>query len=175
MKRVFLLPMLALLFLAMASCEKDQLGPVTDNQEEMVSTRDVTLPFMAWFTTYPALIGADENGTLTFEIPGEGVSNVLRQCTWYSLSQIFNTLEAPPYVQTGNSIFTATDGSQLIGTFEGTTGPKGNSPFAGVGAYVITSGTGAYEGATGSGTYTYAVAPDFSHARLEFKGTLTLK
>lgn len=174
MKKLLLLPMLALLFLAMLSCEKDELSPA-DGQEEAIATRDVTMPFMGWYTTYPVLTGADENGTLTFEIPGEGVSNILRQSTWYSVSEIFNTVTDPPYVQTGNSIFTAADGSQLIGAFEGTTGPKGNNPFVGTGTYVITSGSGIYEGATGSGTYSYAVAPDFSHARLEFRGTVTLK
>ena len=167
--------MLVMLLLALMSCEKDQLGPAAGVQDETVVSRDVTLPFVGWYTTYPALIGADENGTLTFEIPGEGISNVLRQSTWYSVSEIFNTLTGPPYVQTGNSIFTAADGSQLIGTFEGTTGPQGIYPFVGTGAYVVTSGTGAYDGATGSGTYSYKVAPDFSYAKLEFKGTLTLK
>ncbi|MCB0556694.1 MAG: hypothetical protein KDD02_24325 [Phaeodactylibacter sp.] len=174
MKKLLLLPMLALLFVGMVSCEKDQLAPV-DGQEEMIASRAVTLPFRAWFTTHPVMTGADENGTLTFEIPSEGISNILRQCTWYSDSQVFATILPPPWVQTGTSIFTAADGSQLIGAFGGTTGPQGNIPFVGTGTYEITSGTGRYEGATGSGTYSYATTLDVSSAQLEFVGTLTLK
>lgn len=176
MKKLLVLPILALLFLL--SCEKDQAEPVAgfDGQQELITTRaNATVPFKGVYTTHPVITEIDPNtGTMTAEIPSEGTATHLGKSTWYSDSQVFNIFIEPPlWDQTGTSIFTAADGSQLIGTFVGTTGPEGDSPFAGSGTYVITSGTGRFEGATGSGTYWYVAAPDLSTAHLEFTGTLT--
>ncbi|MBK8706028.1 MAG: hypothetical protein IPN33_22360 [Saprospiraceae bacterium] len=124
---------------------------------------------------YPEFVSIDyTTGNQTFNIPSNGKATHLGKSTWFSVSQVHNTfIEEAPWDQTGTSIFTSADGSTLVGTFVGTTGPQGDSPFVGAGTYVIESGTGRFVGASGNGTYSYVVAPDFSSAHLVFTGTIT--
>ncbi len=179
MKKLFLLPILALLFAAMISCQKDQAIPASE-VDEMVTTRaNATVPFKAVYITSPVITAVSNSGTLTVEIPSEGNGTHLGKGAWYSDSYVYDTFldEDGPWGQVGTSIFTAADGSQLVGAFEGTTGPTADSPFAGTGAYWIDYGTGRFEGAMGSGAYSYAVFsvdPETGEmkARLEFTGTL---
>lgn len=180
MKKLLLLPILALLFAALISCEKDQSIPA-DEADEMVTTRaNAAVPFKAVYITSPVVTAVDPNtGTLTIEIPSAGKGAHLGRSAWYSDSYVYDTFldEDGPWRQDGSSIFTAADGSQLVGAFEGTTGPTETSPFAGTGNYWIDYGTKRFEGATGSGTYSYAVFyvdPETGamKARLEFTGTL---
>lgn len=180
MKKLLLIPILALLFAAMISCEKDQAIPAGE-ADEMVTTRaNAAVPFKAVYITSPVITAVDpDDGTLTIEIPSTGKGTHLGKSTWYSDSFVYDTAEDEdgPWEQDGTSIFTAADGSQLIGAFEGTTGPTADSPFAGTGNYWIDYGTKRFVGAMGSGTYSYAVFsvdPETGamKARLEFTGTL---
>lgn len=175
MKKLGLFSILAFLLLIFVSCEKDQLLNMNGQQDAQVTERaNATVPFKGKYTTHPMLISTDENGTMTFEIPSEGTATHLGKSTWYSISKAyFVNKTPPPWRQDGTSIFTAADGSTLVGAFEGMTQPEGDSPFAGSGTYWIDYGTGRFEGATGGGTYWYRVAPDFASAQLYFTGTLT--
>lgn len=179
MKKLLLLPILALLFAAVVSCEKDQAIPA-NAADEMITTRaNATVPFKATYITSPDVKGVSTTGTLTIVIPSEGNATHMGKSTWYSDSYVYDTFldEDGPWDQDGTSIFTAADGSTLVGAFEGTTGPTATSPFAGTGRYWIDYGTKRFEGASGEGDYTYEVfyvdpVTGAMTARLEFTGTL---
>lgn len=174
MRTLSFFAMLVLLCLGLISCEKEAIGPFNNADDIDVAFRSVpSVPFKGVYTTFPAPIAADENGTLTFEIPSEGKATHLGKSSWYSISEVLNTeIEAPPWVQTGSSIFTAANGDQLIGHFEGMTGPTDDYPFVGSGTYYITEGTGRFEGATGQGEYSYFVRPEDFTGQLTFTGIL---
>lgn len=175
MKKFALFSMLAFLLLVLVRCEKEQLLSGTEYPDALVTQRaNATVPFKGIYTTHPVPISTDEDGTMIFEIPSEGTATHLGKSTWFSLSTVyFVTTTPPPWNQDGTSIFTAADGSTLVGAFEGTTAPLEDSPFSGSGTYWIDYGTGRFEGATGGGTYWYKAAPDLSSAQLEFTGILT--
>jgi hypothetical protein len=176
MKKLVFLPILVLLLLTGVSCEKNLVEPQTnilDQESTNARKSRPIVPFNGNYITSPEFVSIDQTtGTQTFRIPSTGNATHLGRSSWYSDSDVLNTFQSPPWIQTGTSIFTAADGSKLIGTFSGTTGPTATSPFAGSGSYVITSGTGRFVGTTGNGTYSYVAAPDLSTAQLVFSGIL---
>lgn len=180
MKKTSFFAMLVLLFFVFMSCENNLFDPVSNMDDLTVNTRSAktkmvpTVPFKGTYKTFPVLLETDKNGTLTFKIPSEGKATHLGKSTWYSLSTVSNTeVDPSPWDQTGSSIFTAADGSQLKGHFVGTTGPTEDYPFVGQGTYFITEGTGRFKGATGQGSYSYFVNPEDFVGLLTFEGTLT--
>jgi hypothetical protein len=93
MKRLLIFFALPILLFVLLSCNKDE-----DTEK--------TVDFTAQYTTFPVITNADDNGTLTIEIPSEGESNVMGASTWYSDCMVYNTgIEEPQWVQEGSSIF----------------------------------------------------------------------
>lgn len=134
-----LLPILALLLLAVAGCDKDDAEP--------------TKPFTAeYYVTVTVTSFDDATGTMVATLSATGEGTELGTSTWESNTTVHNTFGNPPWYQEGTQVFTAEDGSKLIGTFEGKTYPVGEA-MGGSGHYLITEGTGKYKGVTGSGTY----------------------
>ena len=107
-------------------------------------------PFKARYETYPQPVGPPENGILTLKIPGDGEGDPLGKSTWDAEMKI--NLTQVPNPQTGTMVFTAANGDQLFGTYEGF-GTSPDGPVSFQGTFQITGGTGTFEGATGAGTY----------------------
>lgn len=192
MKKILLLSVLALFFLAFNSCEKDEVTPVVNsiatpdvNASGAIVTRaNATVPFIGHYTTYPEVTEPVNGVFEDIPIPSVGKATHLGKSTWYSESDVnFNIPNTGPQVcgagevyQDGSSIFTAADGSQLIGEFLGWSYyVDPTHPFAGCGDYWINEGTGRFVGATGSGTYSYIVTiiDGVLVGELDFIGTLT--
>jgi hypothetical protein len=162
------------LVLFVTSCTKDDqpLNSTAFQNEESLD-RDATVPFKAAFVTYPTIVVPPP--FLVLEIPGEGKASHMGKVTMFSNSQV--NLTVFPFVQTGDMLITAADGSTLVGYFAGIGFPDPDNP-QGVtysGDYELTGGTGRFEGATGSGTYYgAAVTGDPTGlGDLYFEGTLT--
>ena len=143
-----------------------------------------TVPFKATIETYPRFAGmlADPPG-IALSIPGQGQCMIdgrflshADECAWYADSWV---LFGYPYNhQWGVMTFTAANGDQLLGTFEGEgyfDPALGTNNFWG--AYVITGGTGKLAGAQGAGVYrgTAAEGPpgEAGLGMLYFDGVLT--
>ncbi len=127
-------------------------------------------PFKARYETYPQPVGPPENGILTLNIPGDGEGDPLGKSTWDAEMKINVTQVPSP--QTGIMVFTAANGDQLFGTYEGlgtpADGPDGPVSFQGT--FQITGGTGTFEGVTGAGTYSGTA--DGPEGTLYFDGML---
>ena len=108
-------------------------------------------PFKARYETYPQPVGPPENGILTLKIPGDGEGDPLGKSTWDAEMKV-NVAQGPPNPQTGTMVFTAANGDQLFGTYEGLGTPDGPA-VSFQGTFQITGGTGRFEGVTGAGTY----------------------
>lgn len=157
MKNLFLLPLLALLSLTLASCDDDDAEPST--------------LFTAEYDVSVAITSFDENtGTMVANLTATGEATELGTSTWESNTTVHNSLAVPPWYQEGDQVFTAEDGSTLSGTFEGKAFPIGEG-MGGSGHYLITDGTGKYEGVTGSGTY-YWEPTENPENYLKFEGVL---
>ena len=107
-------------------------------------------PFKARYETYPQPVGPPENGILTLKIPGDGEGDPLGKSTWDAEMKI--NVTQVPNPQTGTMVFTAANGDQLFGTYEGL-GTPADGPVSFQGTFQITGGTGSFEGVTGAGTY----------------------
>ena len=127
-------------------------------------------PFKTRYETYPQPVGPPENGILTLKIPGDGEGDPLGKSTWDAEMKI--NLTQVPNPQTGTMVFTAANGDQLFGTYEGlgtpADGPDGPVSFQGT--FQITGGTGTFEGVTGAGTYSGTA--DGPEGTLYFDGML---
>lgn len=157
MKNLFLLPLLALLFLTIASCDKDDVEP--------------TKPFIAEYSVTVEITSFDDaSGTMVAFLSATGEATELGNSTWESNTTVHNTLGAPPWYQEGTQVFAAEDGSTMIGTFDGKAYPIGEA-MGGDGHYLITGGTGEFEGVTGSGTY-YWEPTENPENYLKFEGLL---
>ena len=90
---------------------------------------------------------------------------------WYADSIVDISTPPPPFPQIGEMVFTAANGDQLIGTFNGWGVPNEFGGFDYWGEYWIIEGTGRFSGATGSGTYYGGTDGEIGTAT--FEGTLT--
>ena len=105
---------------------------------------------------------------LLLQVPGEGYATHLGETTWYT-DDMWACFDG---TQGATMEFTAANGDQLFGAFEGTwTGmPPGSVTFQGT--FWITSGTGRFEGVTGTGSYSGRSGGGESSI-LYFDGSLT--
>ncbi|MCK6691123.1 MAG: hypothetical protein L6Q97_03355 [Thermoanaerobaculia bacterium] len=161
MKNWMILCTLALL---LAGCAKDNTESLPDTlspDRAAATGRAANVPFKATYETAPEVV--DPPPILKMKIPGKGKGLHLGKSTWFSNSIVdFTGLPAIPPQQTGDMVFTAADGSTLVGHYWGIAYPDPDDP-QGVfynGDYLITGGTGRFEGATGNGIY-------YGHATLE--------
>jgi hypothetical protein len=125
-------------------------------------------PFKARYECSPQPVGPPENGILTMKIPGDGEGDPLGKSTWDAEMKI-NLTQGPPNPQTGIMVFTAANGDQLFGIYEGL-GTSPDGPVSFQGTFQITGGTGSFEGVTGAGTYRGTA--DGSEGTLYFDGML---
>ena len=140
-----------------------------------VAADGATVPFKAYYSMLPRIVGPagpDYPGCVKQELPGTGQATHLGLSTWYSEA----TGCPAAGTQFGSSIFTAANGDQLIGTFEGISSmaPDGSQvEFSGTA--LVTEGTGRFAGYTGTLTYwgTAALAASPRTGELHFEGTLT--
>jgi hypothetical protein len=135
-----------------------------------------TVPFNAFYAMSPRIVGVDPQGCNIQELPGVGEATHLGRSTWYSDAKACLDPITMAGTQSGTSIFTAADGSQLIGTFSGVAaivvGPGG--PLAGFsGTYWVTGGTGRFAGYGGTGVYWGTALLLAGTGELYFEGTLT--
>ena len=132
------------------------------------SDGDAVVPFKAVYNMSPQIVGVDSNGCNIQVLPGVGKATHLGESTFYS-----DAVACPSTLsQSGDMLFTADNGDQLWGSFEGDLAFS----FPTVhfwGDFQITGGTGRFEGVTGSGTYegTAVVTPG-GKGILYFDGTL---
>jgi hypothetical protein len=162
--RVILVPAL-LLVLLLAGSVPAAAGGVT------------RVPFLAFYSMQPVVVGVDENGCNIQQLPGEGRATHLGKSAWYSDAVACLDPATMEGVQFGTSIFTdADDGAQLIGAFSGVAkivyGPAGpQAEFSGT--YRVTEGTGRLLGYTGTGRYWGTAWLAEGTGELYFEGTLT--
>jgi len=109
---------------------------------------DAVVSFKATIQTFPQILGVVDN-CLVVEIPGEGQVTHLGQTVFYS--DMWACFDGS---QHGTLEFTAANGDQLFGGFEGTWTGMPPNPVTFQGTFWITEeGTGRFEGATAIGTY----------------------
>jgi hypothetical protein len=131
---------------------------------------DAVVPFRATYTMHPRIVGATPDGCNIQELPGEGQATHLGLSTFYSDAvACFATL-----TQSGDMLFTAANGDELHGSFEGSLDFYAPGYVRFWGSYSITDGTGRFEGVTGTGSYegTAELVPD-GEGILNLEGTLT--
>ena len=131
--------------------------------------RQATVPFKVTYQTFPVPRGVDGDGYLILEIPADGKGTHLGKSEWYADSLV--SLGPNPNTQTGEMVFTAANGDQLIGSFEGWANLSDSGGAEYGGEYEISEGTGRFTGATGSGDYYGSAGPETG--TLTFEGTLT--
>jgi hypothetical protein len=129
-----------------------------------------TVPFKVNCVTYPDVMPGP--GYLEVKIPSDCKGTHIGNGEWYADSMVDLTVP-PPFAQTGDMVFTAANGDQLIGTFAGLSTPKVTGGFDYWGEYWITEGTGRFSGTTGYGTYDGGADGEVGTA--VFVGTLTKK
>jgi hypothetical protein len=178
MKKLFFFPFLMFLILAMISCEKDQIEPLTefnDLQELAESRGNATVPFKG---EYRVTVFFEPCGNYEGYLWSEGKATHLGESTWEACSTIHWGLgpifendchTSLGFFQDGTTTFTAANGAQLFGT---TTGIWDLEGLYGCGEYTIHDGSGRFEGYTGEGTYFWHPVPGEPNY-LEFNGTLT--
>lgn len=162
---------LAILAFFMAGCAKDTNDALTDTATPGMAAIDraPTVPFNVTIQTQPQTVLPLPPPILNLDIPGTGTGLHLGKCTWFSNSQV--DITTMPWWQTGDMIFTAADGSTLIGHYWGPGMPNpelNRNDFNG--DYLITSGTKRFVGATGSGIYYGFSGP--AGSQVTFEGVL---
>ena len=116
----------------------------------MVAARNAVVPFRATYKTYPTQVSEQGDVPMIFEIPAEGKATHLGKSTWYA--DMWVDPRPYPWTQGGVMTFTAANGDQLFGTYDGFAKPGGPGiEFWGV--FEISEGTGRFEGATATGDY----------------------
>jgi hypothetical protein len=135
---------------------------------------DTRVPFVAFYSMHPLMVGVDDNGCNLQQLPGEGRATHLRDSTFYS------DAKACPgtWVQSGDGVWTAANGDHLFGEFLGTfrivmTADGPTAEFEG--AYDIHAGDGQFDGYTGTGVYwgSALIGQNPGAGELYFLGTLT--
>jgi hypothetical protein len=127
------------------------LAVVAASSGWMVATADATVPFKASLVTHPVTVGM-EDGVLTIQIPAEGQVTHLGRSEWYA--EMWVDTNQNPWTQGSDEMtFTAANGDQLVGTYDGYARPTGPDSVEFWGVYEITHGTGRFEGTTGEGEY----------------------
>ena len=164
MKNLLGLMFLAIFLLSFTGCDeyewerlRDSMSGLESDEEGIENRAAVAVPFKGKYTTYPEVSDPDEYGAIVAIIPSEGKATHLGKSTWFSNSVVETNNGEPPWSQTGDMLFTAADGSTLVGEFTGISMYTEEYPFAGNGEYTITHGTDRFEGTTGSGKYFYVV------------------
>ena len=110
---------------------------------------DAVVPFKGTYDMSPQNAGVDPNGCNIQQMPGVGQATHLGESTLYS-----EALACPATLtQSGSLLFTAADGSQLIGHFSGKISFASYPTVTFWGDYWITEGNGRFDGYTGSGVY----------------------
>jgi hypothetical protein len=116
-----------------------------------VSAMEPTTSFKVTCATYPELIGGGD-GYIVLSIPADCVGNHLGNSEFYS--ELTGFVVPPfPNIQYGDMVFTAADGSELYGDYNGFNVPNEYGAFTFWGTYEIDAGSGRFDGATGSGDY----------------------
>jgi hypothetical protein len=137
----------------------------------LVTAAGATVPFKVRCVAYPEIIGEGPS-YIVAAIPADCVGTHLGDSEWFSEVTAFMDSENPfvnPAPQYGDMVFTAADGSQLIGDFVGENVLNEVGGFDFWGTYQIVEGTGRFSGAAGSGIY-YGGGGD--SAALRFEGQL---
>ena len=133
-----------------------------------------TVPFEGFYDVSPRTVGVDQYGCTLDEFPSVGQATHLGSSTWYSDATSCLDFTTWTGTQTGTSIFTSVDGSQLIGTFSGVAEivfePFPHAVFNG--NYWVTEGTGRFEGYVGQGVYEGTAILGLT-GEITFEGTLT--
>jgi hypothetical protein len=134
----------------------------------MVAALNAAVPFKATYTTYPTQVSEPGVIPMIFEIPADGEATHLGKSTWYA--DMWVDPRSEPWTQGGVMTFTAADGDQLFGTYDGFAEPGGPGiKFWGV--FEISGGTGRFEGAKATGDYWGECGT--GEGILHFDGTLT--
>ena len=143
------------------------LAMVMATSGPMVVAADAVVPFKATYVTHPNTVGMVD-GVLMLEIPAEGKATHLGKSTWYA--EMWVDTNSYPWPQGADMTFTAANGDQLFGSYNGYAIPTEE----GVefwGDFQIGGGSGRFEGATAAGTYWGACGD--SEGILHFDGMLT--
>jgi hypothetical protein len=129
------------------------------------------VPFKATIHTAPVVSVVSNCGKgipgLFLQIPGEGYATHLGETTWYT-GDMWACFDG---TQGGTMEFTAANGDQLFGAFEGTWTGIPPNPVTFLGTFWLTGGTGRFEGVTGNGTY--SGTSEGGEGMLYFDGMLT--
>jgi hypothetical protein len=138
---------------------------VAGSASVVASRADV--PFYTSLQVHPTYAGPITGGFM-LSVPGEGVATHLGSSTWHATMWVYLSGS-----QHGEMEFTAANGDELHGTFDGHgyRDSEGVSHFEGT--YEFDGGTGRFEHATGEGDY-WGAAVLNGGGVLYFDGTLNL-
>ena len=178
MKKLFFISVIAFLFVALISCEKDDVLPANqvDFQDELITSREnATVPFRATYSVHTVEVGTPPCEIFEFYLLADGTALHLGNSTWESCTSVdfpggmvpFDCSVGMGFEQIGTMTFTAANGAELFGNFWGIFDGA-----VGCGDFVITHGTGRFEGYTGEGTYEW-IDMGADPNPLTFVGTLT--
>ncbi|MCB0556695.1 MAG: hypothetical protein KDD28_14095 [Phaeodactylibacter sp.] len=153
MKKLLLIPMLALLFAVMVSCEKDQATtPVVDDQNEMLALRgNAVKPFKGSYyrDTEPVYMENPPPGKNIIYMFFEGKATHVGNSTFEAVQ----TVQFAPFFQiTGTFVLTAANGDQFTGHYdvdEYYLDDEGFNNFTGTMYVTPEDNTGRFEGITG--------------------------
>jgi len=136
-----------------------------------VSAKGATVPFKVTCKAYPTPTGGGP-GYIVLSIPADCVGTHLGNSEFYS-DLTANVVPPFPAPQYGDMVFTAADGSQLFGDYNGLNVPNDFSGFDYWGTYEIVEGTGRFSGTSGSGVYYGSAGTHVGGGTLAYEGTLT--
>lgn len=136
--------------LLLTSCSVDELN-TPQLQEDVLdhNRRPVERPFKGDFIAHPQVVSIID-GVLTMYIEADGNATHLGKCTWVA-TQIVDDNANP--AMTGEFTFTAANGDQIWGDYDGIPSyfPDGSVSF--VGTMYVEGGDGRFEGADGELPY----------------------
>lgn len=134
-------------------CAKDDFAsPLTEEQAEFVETRAVK-PFKGEYTTYPQVLGPpNADGWLTIHFEAEGHATHLGNSVWEG-TQMVNVFTNPQIIISHDVTFTAANGDQISGWYDGEGVQNPDSSVAFSGTMYIDEGTGRFEGVEGQLPY----------------------
>ena len=136
--------------LLLISCSTDELNTPQLQEDVLVADKaQVERPFKGDFIANPQIVSIID-GVLTLYIEAEGNATHLGKCTWIA-TQV-NDNNADP-IMTGEFTFTAANGDQIWGNYDGTPTnfPDGSVSF--FGTMYVEGGDGRFEGADGELPY----------------------
>jgi hypothetical protein len=139
-----------------------------------VAASEADVPFYTSLQVHPTSAGPilDASGNpigFKLDVPGGGQATHLGDCTWHTVMWVYFNGS-----QHGDMVFTAANGGELHGAFDGHgwRDSEGVSHFEGT--YRFDGGTGRFEHATGEGDY-WGAAVLNGGGVLYFDGTLNLQ